>query len=92
MEERQISVEGETKRLDKPFLVIATQNPVDHQGTFPLPEAQLDRFLFKVEMGYPSTEEAVQILKRFKEGDPLEQLQPIADAELIAEAQRLSTR
>ncbi|MUT67376.1 MoxR family ATPase [Paenibacillus sp. NEAU-GSW1] len=89
MEERQISVEGETKRLDKPFMVIATQNPVDHQGTFPLPEAQLDRFLFKIEMGYPTTEEAVQILKRFKEGDPLEPLQSIADAEQIAEAQRL---
>ncbi|WP_042161796.1 AAA family ATPase [Paenibacillus gorillae] len=89
MEERQISVEGETKRLDKPFMVIATQNPVEHQGTFPLPEAQLDRFLFKIEMGYPTTEEAVQILKRFKEGDPLEKLEPITGAERIAEAQRL---
>jgi MoxR-like ATPase len=89
MEERQISVDGETKRLDKPFMVIATQNPVEHQGTFPLPEAQLDRFLFKIQMGYPTTEEALQILKRFNNADPLGQLEPVATAADIAEAQRL---
>ncbi|CAM3261179.1 MoxR family ATPase [Paenibacillus lupini] len=88
MEERQISVDGETKRLDKPFMVIATQNPVEHQGTFPLPEAQLDRFLFKIQMGYPTTEEALQILKRFNNADPLGQLEPVATAADIAEAQR----
>lgn len=91
MEERQISIDGETKRLDKPFMVIATQNPVEHQGTFPLPEAQLDRFLFKIQMGYPTTEEAVQILKRFKDNDPLEQLLSVADIEMITAAQRLYT-
>ncbi|SFE58017.1 MoxR-like ATPase [Paenibacillus algorifonticola] len=89
MEERQISLEGETMPLSRPFMVMATQNPVEHQGTFPLPEAQLDRFLFKVKMGYPTTDEALQILKRFKEEDPLEQLAPIAGAEEIAEAQQL---
>ncbi|MGG4145350.1 MoxR family ATPase [Paenibacillus algorifonticola] len=89
MEERQISLEGETMPLSRPFMVMATQNPVEHQGTFPLPEAQLDRFLFKVKMGYPTTDEALQILKRFKEEDPLEQLAPIAGADEIAEAQRL---
>ncbi|ANY69192.1 magnesium chelatase [Paenibacillus sp. BIHB 4019] len=89
MEERQISLEGETMPLSRPFMVMATQNPVEHQGTFPLPEAQLDRFLFKVKMGYPTTDEALQILKRFKEGDPLEQLAPIAGADEIAEAQKL---
>lgn len=89
MEERQISVDGETKRLDKPFMVIATQNPVEHQGTFPLPEAQLDRFLFKIQMGYPTTEEALQILKRFNNADPLGQLEPVATAADIAEAQRV---
>ncbi|MFF2479505.1 AAA family ATPase [Paenibacillus sp. NPDC058071] len=88
MEERQISVEGETRQLDKPFMVLATQNPVEHQGTFPLPEAQLDRFLFKIAMGYPTTEEALQILRRFQTDDPLEQLQPVATASEIAEAQR----
>ena len=75
--------------LARPFMVMATQNPVEHQGTFPLPEAQLDRFLFKIKMGYPTTDEALQILKRFKEHDPLEQLAPIAGQNEIAEAQAL---
>ncbi|QAY66004.1 AAA family ATPase [Paenibacillus protaetiae] len=88
MEERQISIDGETTALERPFMVIATQNPVEHQGTYPLPEAQLDRFLFKLQMGYPTKEESVDILKRFKETDPLEQLLPIAGAAEIAEAQQ----
>jgi MoxR-like ATPase len=88
MEERQVSIDGETKRLAAPFMVIATQNPVEHQGTFPLPEAQLDRFLFKIRMGYPTTEEGLQLLKRFKSEDPLAELAPVADAAMIIEAQR----
>lgn len=88
MEERQISIEGETKPLSRPFMVIATQNPVEHQGTFPLPEAQLDRFLFKIKMGYPSKEEGLKLLNRFKERDPLAELRPVADAEAIEAAQR----
>lgn len=87
MEERQLTIDGETLLLDRPFMVIATQNPVEHQGTYPLPEAQLDRFLFKVRMGYPTKDEALSLLKRFKEEDPLEQLRPVAAAEDIIRAQ-----
>ena len=88
MEERQISIDGITKQLERPFMVIATQNPVEHQGTFPLPEAQLDRFLFKIKMGYPTTEEGLMLLKRFKSDDPLAQLEPVADMQTIRQAQQ----
>jgi MoxR-like ATPase len=88
MEERQVSIDGETKVLDRPFMVIATQNPVEHQGTFPLPEAQLDRFLFKVRMGYPTNEEGLALLKRFKKEDPLATLQAVAGASEIEAAQQ----
>lgn len=64
MEERQISVDGQTMGLERPFLVVATQNPVDNQGTFPLPEAQMDRFMLKMKLGYPSSEEGGEILRR----------------------------
>lgn len=84
MEERQVSIDGETMQLSPPFMVIATQNPIEHQGTFTLPEAQLDRFLFKVKMGYPTTEEGLRLLRRFKEHDPLETLKPIAGAEELS--------
>lgn len=87
MEERQISIDGETFRLAQPFLVIATQNPLEQQGTFPLPEAQLDRFLFKVKMGYPSTEEGLAILRRFKDDNPLNRIEGVATAKDIADAQ-----
>ncbi|WP_213586491.1 MoxR family ATPase [Paenibacillus sp. J2TS4] len=87
MEERQITVDGDTRRLERPFLVLATQNPIENQGTFPLPEAQLDRFLIKIQMGYPTSEEAVHILRRFKESNPLERLEPVAAAKDIIEAQ-----
>jgi len=88
MEERQVSIDGETRRLDRPFMVIATQNPVENQGTFPLPEAQLDRFLIKVRMGYPSREQGVDILKRFKREHPLDTLESVADAEEVIAAQQ----
>ncbi|MCR8631716.1 AAA family ATPase [Paenibacillus radicis (ex Xue et al. 2023)] len=88
MEERQVSIDGETRLLNRPFIVIATQNPVENQGTFPLPEAQLDRFLFKVNMGYPSTEEGINILKRFKEHNPLDVITSVAEAEEVAAAQQ----
>ncbi|ENH98412.1 ATPase [Gracilibacillus halophilus YIM-C55.5] len=85
MEERQVTIEGETHSLQQPFFVIATQNPVESQGTFPLPEAQLDRFLLKVHMGYPTKEEGISILKRFKSQNPLEQLQAVASSdEMVA--------
>ena len=83
MEERQITVDGQTMALPKPFLVLATQNPIDQEGTFPLPEAQLDRFLLKLDMGYPSFEEEAQILELHQAGEPLSQLQSIVGAEDI---------
>ncbi|GBF75896.1 hypothetical protein PA598K_04330 [Paenibacillus sp. 598K] len=91
MEERQVSADGVTRALEQPFLVIATQNPVEHQGTFPLPEAQLDRFLFKVRMGYPSSEEGLDILKRFRAEQPLEQIEPVASREELIRAQATYT-
>ena len=86
MEERQISEGGVTYPLDDPFLVIATQNPVETQGTFPLPEAQLDRFLIKLSLGYPTKEESVALLARFLNQKPLETLAPVADAAQVREA------
>lgn len=88
MEERQVTVDGDTRKLNSPFMVIATQNPVETQGTFPLPEAQLDRFLLKVKMGYPTTAEGVEILRRFKEANPLVDIQPVVDKEDIVAAQK----
>ncbi|KRF20717.1 AAA family ATPase [Paenibacillus sp. Soil787] len=92
MEERQVSIDGETRMLEAPFLVIATQNPVENQGTFPLPEAQLDRFLMKLSLGYPSAAEQVQILKRYQQHDPLDQLLPVVGRSELLEAQHLFTQ
>lgn len=89
MEERQVTESGVTRPLDEPFLVIATQNPVETQGTFPLPEAQLDRFLMKLRPGYPDTEEALSILDRFISNNPLQTLTPCATAGDIQSAQAL---
>ena len=92
MEERQISIEGRTMPLESPFMVLATQNPVDNQGTFPLPEAQMDRFLIRMKLGYPSAAEGVEILKRTAAAGG--SLKPgetgrTATAEEVLEAQRL---
>lgn len=81
MEEKQVSIDGETRLLDAPFMVIATQNPIETLGTFPLPEAQLDRFLMKIYMGYPKTMEGVEILKRFQYESPLPGLEPVVGKE-----------
>jgi len=89
MQERQVTVEGETKTLAPPFLVMATQNPVELEGTFPLPEAQLDRFLMQVNMGYPSQEEDKLILRRFRRGDPLDQLEAVVQSTELLELQEL---
>ena len=86
MEERQITEGGVTYRLEEPFLVIATQNPVETQGTFPLPEAQLDRFLIKLSLGYPQGDEAVALMQRFIAAQPLAELAPVAKAEEIVSA------
>ncbi|HEX2927416.1 MAG TPA: MoxR family ATPase [Ruminiclostridium sp.] len=86
MEEKQVTIDGETRKLATPFFVIATQNPVEIQGTFPLPEAQLDRFLIKTSMGYPDTQSAIDILKRFKESNPLSEVKAAVTAKEICEA------
>lgn len=88
MQERQVTVDGVSRRLPRPFLVIATQNPVELEGTFPLPEAQLDRFLLKVEIGYPDPEEEGQILLRFQAGDRLDEVEPVTSAEEVLSLQR----
>jgi len=85
MQERQVSVEGATMPLGAPFLVIATQNPIELEGTFPLPEAQLDRFLLRLRVSYPTLDEELAMLYRFKDSQPLENLQPvISGEELVA--------
>jgi MoxR-like ATPase len=85
MEERTVTVEGEAHPLPRPFLVLATQNPVELKGTFPLPEAQLDRFLMRIRMGYPSAEEERAMLTRFRDADPLAEVTPVAGTvELLA--------
>jgi MoxR-like ATPase len=85
MEERQVTVDGITRSVPLPFLVVATQNPIELEGTFPLPEAQLDRFLLRVSIGYPEAEEEREVLRRFREVDPLESLQPVvAGDEIVA--------
>ncbi len=89
MEERQITEGGVTYPLSSPFLVIATQNPVETQGTFPLPEAQLDRFLMQLSLGYPTQDEAVFLLQRFIHDQPLAQIEPVALSEQINKAAEL---
>jgi len=92
MAERQVTVDRETMPLPKPFLVLATQNPIELEGTFPLPEAQLDRFLLQVQLGYPSDDEEEAILHRFKQNEPLDTLQPVVTAEEIARLQLMIRR
>ena len=89
MEERQMSIERETIALPRPFVVIATQNPIELEGTFPLPEAQLDRFLMRLRLDYPSHAEERLILQRFKEEQPLQDLQPVLAAEQLQELQKI---
>ena len=88
MEERQVTDGGVSYPMPTPFLVIATQNPIEIQGTFPLPEAQLDRFLMRLTPGYPETAEALRILERFLRDEPLSALEPVCQAQELAEAQR----
>jgi MoxR-like ATPase len=83
MEERGVTVDGTTHALPQPFIVLATQNPIELKGTFPLPEAQLDRFLLRLRMGYPSAAEETQMLERFRAGDPLADVQAVAVADVL---------
>src|SRR3972149_12149241 len=89
MEERQVTIEGETRPLPRPFIVLATQNPIELEGTFPLPEAQVDRFLIRVKMGYPTKEEDHTILQRFKKTGFLEELTSVVTAQDLMTLQKV---
>lgn len=89
MEERQVTVDGITRSVPQPFLVIATQNPIELEGTFPLPEAQLDRFLLRLSIGYPDPDEEREVLRRFREVDPLDDLQPVITGEEVLALSRI---
>ena len=89
MQERQVTVDGVTRPLPRPFLVMATQNPVELEGTFPLPEAQVDRFLLRIVIGYPSEEEENAILERFRVQDPLPDLQAVTTPAEILDLQKV---
>ena len=88
MEERQVSVDGQTHLLPRPFFVVATQNPIELEGTFPLPEAQLDRFLLKLRLGYPGKDGEISMMDRFREQDPLKNLKAVANPAQITDRQR----
>jgi MoxR-like ATPase len=92
MEERQVTVDGVTMPLPAPFLVLATQNPIELEGTFPLPEAQLDRFIMRVKIGYPSEQEEDDILLRFEAANPLATLEPVVDASELVRLRALVPR
>jgi MoxR-like ATPase len=92
MQERQVTVDIETMPLPRPFLVLATQNPIELEGTFPLPEAQIDRFLMRLALGYPSKEDEDTILIRYERQDPLETLEPVIRGEdLLAMQEQVKT-
>lgn len=81
MEEASITIDGETLQIKKPFFVMATQNPIEYEGTYPLPEAQLDRFLLKIQMGYPTAQEEVEVLRRTANSEPIAHLTPVITLE-----------
>lgn len=89
MEERQVTVDGVSRQVPHPFFVIATQNPIEYQGTFPLPEAQMDRFTISLSLGYPSETEELQMLQRIKGGITVEELKPCISLEEVLELRRL---
>ena len=88
MQERQITVDGNAYKLPEPFMVLATQNPIEYEGTFPLPEAQIDRFAMKISMGYPSYTEEKSILNKYKEDNPLEKMEPVVSVEELQKIQK----
>lgn len=87
MEERQVTVDGETYPLGPPFMVLATQNPIEYEGTFPLPEAQLDRFMLRIRLGYPSKDEEMEILNRQRSVHPIEGISQVVSVEELLDAQ-----
>jgi MoxR-like ATPase len=88
MAEQRVSVDGKTYNLKRPFFVVATQNPVDHEGTFPLPEAQLDRFLMRLSLGYPGRDEEAAMLDRMRDDHPIDTLEAVVTAEDVVACQR----
>jgi len=92
MEEQQVTVDGNSRLVPTPFFVIATQNPVEYQGTFPLPEAQMDRFALSLSLGYPSEAEELQMLERLQLGTISKDLQPCISLDEVKELQRLSAQ
>ena len=88
MEERQVTVDGQTHNLERPFMVLATQNPIEYEGTFPLPEAQLDRFLLRIRLGYPDKAQEIQILDRQQFVHPVDEISQVVSVEELLEAQR----
>jgi len=92
MEERQVTAEGETRKLPRPFFVLATENPIELEGTFPLPEAQLDRFLMRISLGYPSRDEEKLVARRFQVASPLDDLKPVLGASELPELVRACRR
>src|SRR4051812_38774720 len=88
MAEGRVTVDGVTHTLGPPFLVIATQNPIDHEGTFPLPEAQLDRFLMRFSLGYPTMEDELKMLEMLQHSHPIDSLEPVVSAEEVVQCQR----
>lgn len=87
MSERQVSVDGQSYPLPEPFMVIATQNPMEFEGTYPLPESQMDRFLMRISIGYPGRDEELEVLQTHRQGEPVEQLQPVLTCQQILELQ-----
>ena len=88
MEEKQVTVDGKTYKVPEPFMVIATQNPIEYLGTYPLPEAQMDRFLMRISIGYPSKSEEINIIERFRLDSPIKDLKPVATAKDIEEVRK----
>jgi MoxR-like ATPase len=90
MEERQVTVDGVTYHMERPFLVLATQNPIEYEGTFPLPEAQIDRFMLRISLGYPSASDEIRILESQREHHPVQDIEQVISAEELQMAQELT--
>ncbi|WP_313893484.1 MoxR family ATPase [Psychrobacillus sp.] len=88
MEEASVTIDGITMPIPKPFFVMATQNPIEHEGTYPLPEAQLDRFILKLKMGYPHPSEEIEVLNRLEKNSPIEELRPVISLEHLIDLQK----
>ncbi len=92
MNENQVTVDNRTYALPRPFMVVATQNPIEHHGTYPLPESQMDRFLMRIRVGYPTPESEKEILRNFADADPLARIEPVMNADEVLEVQQAVRR